>query len=276
LRLVRIATLSALMPVLALGLSAGSAAAGSRPTAAQYEATLKDLDEEIHYLEDTLPSTAVGDAIRGIVTTELSEGLTLCQKVPAEVAQRLSRDPLQEQIDLLKLDVNRWKAVYSDYKSRYPAQAKQFVQARKCPGSCTFQVKFSPGSKGSRGAQTPAPHARKTKARRLTVRAAAALEASPAVTVRCRWLKSKGTMVCLATIGSRQHWFELHDRGAASMPSGNPTGLTFDSGPPLTLNGHWISRTGVQCDYTVDALTCGSLFTRHGFAVSAQGRYTVF
>jgi hypothetical protein len=97
----------------------------------------------------------------------------------------------------------------------------------------------------------------------------------PAVSVLC-WLKPSQTLVCLARIANSQHWFSLQDHGCARALPANPTSLSFTSGPPLAVNAHWVSLTGVECDHSVQALTCGSRITDHGFAVSAKGQYATF
>lgn len=46
--------------------------------------------------------------------------------------------------------------------------------------------------------------------------------------------------------------------------------------PLLEPDNGWRSNTGLQCDATVNALTCGSLKTHHGFAISTKGQIDTF
>jgi hypothetical protein len=63
---------------------------------------------------------------------------------------------------------------------------------------------------------------------------------------------------------------------AKRLPAGTAAPLPIVGRPALAKGTGWRSGTGLQCDATPNALTCGSLKTRHGFAISTRGQITTF
>lgn len=135
-------------------------------------------------------------------------------------------------------------------------------------GDCTFGAQWTAASQSGSGA-TSAPTGSYVSFARPNA-------APRTVTVLCRWLKPSGKLVCGAQAGRTRHWLSLLDHGRARTLTANPTNLPFGRARQLADKSSWLSLTGIRCDVTPQALTCGSLFTHHGFAIAADGRTTTF